>query len=640
MGWLGTWTHRHKITISNTNVDSALSNFPILVHISASSGTGSADITDIFTELGSDANRKKIAITTDNGTTQCYVEIERFDYANSKSWLWIKVPSISDSSGTELYIYYDSSQSDNTTYVGDTTDAAAKSVWDSNFAAVYHMSQDPNDDVTYAIKDSTSNQNDGTPNGSMTSADLVDGKIGKAIDFDGSNDEIVLPASDDLYALDTITVESICKCTGMPTIHPNYRSTIYSTRDSGDTKGFSFWFDNDGGNKQITIQNRDSEGGAVTTANGVWSDNEICYIVMTHVAGTSQEIWKNGLSLVSDTQNWDFQKGPSTPKIGSETTGYFWKGILEEVRISNISRSAAWIKATYYSNWDELVAYGSAELFLEISCPSPFLAISSIQVGIQIEIASNLFTTTSSIDIDDIINTYLISCPSPFTTQSALQSSPQIEINQALFTATGSIQLQPEIRIFTGASLIATGSLTAIIEEPFSVAILPRVYTFTLTGAANGVDDIIIPIKSFQSRLKSGDPTYLSVVIPGTDYASAINLRLNGDLVVRMGYLSNGEIILSEIISIVNFENIIIYDGTTNKTITLDGHRTETFTPKEINLTGSSYKNINAGKLRYRCTPNLYVRPGDTVNIDDDSFTIKNITYSVSPKLETFEVSE
>ena len=304
------------------------------------------------------------------------------------------------------------------------------------------------------------------------------------------------------------------------------------------------------------------------------------------------------------------------------------------------------------------ISAGSPFLGVLVDCPFPLtgtiylqsdakISIPSISLNAQSEILSNAqinipsitLTTTSSISVGEILQAYLVDCPLPFSAQANLQSSLQIGVTQSSFNSTGSLYVQPEIQLFA-ESLLATGSISAIITDPFSVAILSRVYTFTLTGAADGIDDIVIPIKSFQSGLKSGDPTYLSVVIPGTDYASAINLRLNGDLVVRMGYLSGGQIILSEIISIVDFENIIIYDGTTNKTITLDGHRTETFIPKEINLTGSSYKNLTAGKLRYRCTPNLYVRPGDTVNIDDDSFTIENITYSVSPELETFEVSE
>lgn len=66
----------------------------------------------------SDANRKKIAVTKSDGTTQCYVEIEKWDHASKQAWLWVKVPSIRISVDTDLYLYYDKDHADNTDYVG------------------------------------------------------------------------------------------------------------------------------------------------------------------------------------------------------------------------------------------------------------------------------------------------------------------------------------------------------------------------------------------------------------------------------------------------------------------------------------------------------------------------------------------
>ena len=91
---------------------------------------------------GSDGN-KKIAVTTDNGTTECYVEIDNWDPINKTANLWFEAPSVSSSSNQIFYLYYDSAHADNTTYVGDTGDAPAQQVWDANFKAVYHMNQEP-----------------------------------------------------------------------------------------------------------------------------------------------------------------------------------------------------------------------------------------------------------------------------------------------------------------------------------------------------------------------------------------------------------------------------------------------------------------------------------------------------------------
>ena len=190
MGWLSGWDKRVKLTIDQTKIDTANQlNFPVLVSLSIASGITSADVSCVFDELTSDANRKKIAITTSDGVTQCYVEIERWDDANEKAVLWAKIPIITYNADTDLYLYYDKDHADNTIYIGDIGSTPGQTVWDSNFIGIWHMCQDPSGGAN-CIKDSTSNTNHGTPVGSMASGDLVDGKIGKALDFDGNDDGI------------------------------------------------------------------------------------------------------------------------------------------------------------------------------------------------------------------------------------------------------------------------------------------------------------------------------------------------------------------------------------------------------------------------------------------------------------------
>ena len=118
--WLSGWSYRVEITIHSDKIDGALVDFPVLLYLSTSSGIDPDDVSFVFDELG--AEKLKLAVTTGDGTTQCYVEIEKWDDANEQAWLWVKVPSISSSANTTLYLYYDSTQPDNTTYVGDDPD--------------------------------------------------------------------------------------------------------------------------------------------------------------------------------------------------------------------------------------------------------------------------------------------------------------------------------------------------------------------------------------------------------------------------------------------------------------------------------------------------------------------------------------
>jgi len=81
--WLSGWANRVKITIDHTAVTSDLTNFPALLHLSSSSGISDKDLTFIFNDVGS--NSQKIAVTTSDNNTQCYVETERWGYPLSST---------------------------------------------------------------------------------------------------------------------------------------------------------------------------------------------------------------------------------------------------------------------------------------------------------------------------------------------------------------------------------------------------------------------------------------------------------------------------------------------------------------------------------------------------------------------------
>ena len=60
MGWLGTWAKRLGVVIDSSKIGTSLTDFPLALLLSDSSGTGDFDVTDLFTDLGSSS--KKIAV--------------------------------------------------------------------------------------------------------------------------------------------------------------------------------------------------------------------------------------------------------------------------------------------------------------------------------------------------------------------------------------------------------------------------------------------------------------------------------------------------------------------------------------------------------------------------------------------------
>ena len=348
-GWLADWDKRVKITICSKDIDESLTDFPVLIFLSNSSGENDDDVSFVFDDLQSDANRKKIAVTTSDGITQCYVEIERWNHASERAWLWVKVPSISNTMDTDFYLYYDSEHEDNVAYVGDPNSAQAENVWASQFKLVSHMNDDP--DISH-IRDSTPNVNDGTkewPNNPIQ----ADGKIGKAQEFYTIiGDHVNCGTNSSLDIRYTLTIEAWVQPDSLSTVHQN----------SIVDRGSSYWFFifTDG-----TLAFLRFKGGFF----GVFSTiATIPTGTFTHVAVTYDnsaldevKLYINGELSSEGSLDGPIDSSASNVYIGDRANVHPFDGIIDEVRISNEVISADWIKSNYENERDDLLVFGIEE---------------------------------------------------------------------------------------------------------------------------------------------------------------------------------------------------------------------------------------------------------------------------------------
>jgi len=367
LNWLQSWEKRVKITINSSDIDEALTDFPLLIYLSnSSSGEHSDDVSFIFDEIGS--SRKKIAVTTSDGTTQCYVEIEKWNDANEQAWLWVRIPNISNNTETNLYLYYDSNHADNTIYVGDVASTPAQNVWNNNFSGIWHLSEGG----TGTRYESTSHGNDGTTSG-------YDGDEATTWKIDGSDD---LEGNDDyIYRADAnLNGEIPCKSSGAATSFTisawinidktGYRHPILVKQSdgSGTKRGFVF---NVAESNVLNIEVwKDNSNAAFTNSAGTL-DQDTWYHVMasySFVADGASEVrlYING----SNDGSNDLAVGPLATNDRELRIGcYYWSvsynryfdGTIDEIRISNDTRSASWIKASYESERDDLLDFGSEE---------------------------------------------------------------------------------------------------------------------------------------------------------------------------------------------------------------------------------------------------------------------------------------
>ncbi len=144
------WNFRKKITIDHTKVAASQTNFPVLISLTTDADLASSAL----------ANGNDILFTSADGTTKLDHEIENFTVSNGKLIAWVRIPSLSSTVDTDLYMYFNNS--------GSSNQQNAAGVWDANYAAVYHMSQSP----AGTVYDSTSNRLNLTSSGGMGSGNL------------------------------------------------------------------------------------------------------------------------------------------------------------------------------------------------------------------------------------------------------------------------------------------------------------------------------------------------------------------------------------------------------------------------------------------------------------------------------------
>lgn len=340
--WANTSFHyRKNFTIDHNKVSADLTDFPVLINI-----------------VDADLRRGKvqddgddIMFTNATGTRLAH-EIETFQQSSSLGVLvgWARVPTLSSTTDTILSMYYGN----------DTLPSQenATGVWDSGFAGVWHLAENP---VIYPTKDSTANDNAGTPHGTTI---VTTSKVGYGFRFNRlAQDYIDIGNPAELRITGALTFEGWFY-TGNPdrdqTIIAKWADTYqdmgWELRTYVEGPGIvEFRYSADGNNAKWA-------GEAVVSANQWY-----------HVAGVFNpssyvRLYLNGQMVSQGTVGipaglWDTSESVTFGKR-TGATNYF-DGTLDEIRISNVTRSAAWI-GTYYNNTNNPTSFytiGSEDVY-------------------------------------------------------------------------------------------------------------------------------------------------------------------------------------------------------------------------------------------------------------------------------------
>jgi len=323
--WDINWMYRKEVIINHSEVDADLGDFPVLVSFSSDD--------DLSNPAKCQVDGDDIVFTDKNGV-QLSHEIEFFDDSIGELITWVKVPNLSSSVNTTLYMYYGNADS------GNQQDITG--VWDSSYMIVQHFNE-----TSGTHYDSTSNGNNGAPQGSLNQ-NLV-GKIDGADGFDATNDWINCGGSGSLDIGSAITIEAWVNRTAMGTgTYPGIANRAGSTSyhryqlryKTTATTSVQFFL-GDGSGYKVISSNSDLPLNTWTHIVGTWG-------------GSTMLLFING---VQQTNTDSFTGSPTFTssnvlEIGRYSTSSYFAGGIDEVRISNVQRNSSWIVTEYNNQYN------------------------------------------------------------------------------------------------------------------------------------------------------------------------------------------------------------------------------------------------------------------------------------------------
>jgi hypothetical protein len=308
------WRFRQPITINHASVDATLTDFPVLVKIS---GTTNPLFTKALT------TGRDIVFTNSDGMTKVSHEVESYDSVAGNLVAWVRIPSLSNTVDTPIYMYYGCTTA--------TTQETKYGTWDSSFVMVMHMKE-----TSGLHRDSTSVSNDAlslivSQEGAQIGA--ADGADRFYVNIPGISNEVV---SVETKSMST-SAGTISLLASEDASHGATRSYMYFTRSTATT-GRLMLFDLYG-----TLEAGVSATSAVVTTFLIPVKTWHYYTLSW--SGTNYVVYADGASVNSGTMT-ALPSIASYASIGNDgfAPAYEgWAGIIDEVRVSSSQRAATWI---------------------------------------------------------------------------------------------------------------------------------------------------------------------------------------------------------------------------------------------------------------------------------------------------------
>ena len=284
----------------------SVSNFPLLLRFNSAN----------FNFAQAQGDGRDIRFTTAAGASLPY-QIEQWDNAGGKAAVWVKIPAITGNSAQEIIMYWGKSG------VGSLSSGTSVFNSSNGYASVLHMGDTLTDEI-------------GTTTPSNVNTIASNGLIGRSRTF-ASGQGILGGTS----------------ITGLPTGSGPFSTGVWIRSPSSGTDILG-WGLQQSSQKKVVMQfisppriNLDCWfGGANVTGTASVPLSEWTHVVHTFQS-TGTRLYVNGVLDASNNGGTMQLQNTCRYDLGGWNGSYNFVGEMDEARISNVVRSAEWVKLEY-----------------------------------------------------------------------------------------------------------------------------------------------------------------------------------------------------------------------------------------------------------------------------------------------------
>lgn len=321
----GAWTHRKRVTVDAKMVKGQLlQDFPLLLVVK-----GDAELA-----AGARPDGRDLSFCSIDGSQRYPHETEVYDGKSGALVAWVRLPELSPTAGAELHLYYGNPSPPSLPQVSQ--------VWSSGYSGVWHL-------TGTMVRDSSASKHAATVTGTVTEAP---GVFGSGRQFDAKPTSWIALGDGPLQSNAPFTLElwfrpekAQSSWIGMVTKGRSANQEwvgLYLKPDKLLSVGWSWKAPGNG--------NMDSK--STKPAPGAWHHAAAIF------DGTLARLYYNGVQDGNSPKSQGYNKldGPLTLGTDRFDGNPSLDGVIDEVRLSTVVRSAGWL-ATQYANQSDPAAY-------------------------------------------------------------------------------------------------------------------------------------------------------------------------------------------------------------------------------------------------------------------------------------------